>query len=423
MNILHINTLQHGGAALCAMRINNALKAQGIDSRMLFAEGTSLPEGISGAIAQQDKSFWDSNIIGRIIRRLFANTPLCPSKKYKTDRQLTYINNRLEQRLYMHSPFSYYKNIINHPLIKWADIVHLHWVADFVDYPSFFTQIKKPIVWTLHDQHPAIGILHFETPIISQIPEQLQKTNQYCKKIKKDSLRNLQNLTLVAISKQMKEVCKQSDILKQFPTTIINNGINEQLFKPVDKSIARQSLGIPADHIVFAFCANNLSDKWKGTSNLIRALEGLHLHNITLVCIGGGILPVQSSINILKTGYIYNEQILSALYSSADYYLMPSFSEGFAQVPMEAMACGTPVIAYPCSGTDELITDECGIICDDFTIPSLVKAIKTAMGSNYDRKAIRSHLIKRFSYSKIITKYTDLYRTILQQNATVNNHN
>jgi hypothetical protein len=45
-------------------------------------------------------------------------------------------------------------NITKHPLVQEADIIHLHWVANFLDYRSFFKQIQKPIVWTLHDLNP-----------------------------------------------------------------------------------------------------------------------------------------------------------------------------------------------------------------------------------------------------------------------------
>ena len=48
MKILHINTAQQGGAALCARRIHEALVKAGEDSKMLFAEGSELPSDISG---------------------------------------------------------------------------------------------------------------------------------------------------------------------------------------------------------------------------------------------------------------------------------------------------------------------------------------------------------------------------------------
>lgn len=58
-------------------------------------------------------------------------------------------------------PESLYR-IEEHPLVKEADIVHLHWVANFLNYPTFFKKIQKPIIWTLHDMNPFQGLFHYK---------------------------------------------------------------------------------------------------------------------------------------------------------------------------------------------------------------------------------------------------------------------
>lgn len=413
MKILHINASQQGGAALCAIRICKALNAQGIESRMLFADGKELPEGIDGAIARPDKNWWDSNILTRIARRVLVDTPLYPMDKYKMDRKLQKVNSRLPKRLYLHGPFSNYKNIAHHPLVEWADVIHLHWVPDFVDYPTFFKEVKKPIVWTLHDHFPAVGVMHFEKNGKESVPTSLKCLDIFCRDVKHKSLETVNRLNVVAISKQMEIICKKSDILGGFPITLINNGIEEYIYKPVDKLIARKALGIQQNHFVISFCSQTLSDERKGLRELILAIERIGIKNITIVCIGGGDLPIKTSINVIKAGTISNSSIMNLLYSSSDYFAMPSYQEGFAQTPMEAMACGTPVIAFPCSGTEELITNENGIICDDFTVDALESAINQALNTHFDRDKVRDSVVSRFRYDLIAKKYIDLYNSIL----------
>ena len=95
--------------------------------------------------------------------------------------------------------------------------------------------------------------------------------------------------------------------------------------------------------------------------------------------------------------------------------MLPSFQEAFAQTPLEAMACGTPVIAFPCSGTRDLINDDNGIVCDDFTVEALEKGIEMAMKRTYDSNIIVEGLRNRFSYRQIGRQYLSLYQAILKQ--------
>ena len=97
------------------------------------------------------------------------------------------------------------------------------------------------------------------------------------------------------------------------------------------------------------------------------------------------------------------------------FFVLASSQETFAQVPLEAMACGTPVVASPCGVIPELINDQNGIICKDFTVESLVEGIQAAMNRHYDRERIRKDVVERFSYEKIAEQYVNLYESILKK--------
>lgn len=84
---------------------------------------------------------------------------------------------------------------------------------------------------------------------------------------------------------------------------------------------------------------------------------------------------------------------------------------------MEAMACGTPVVAFPCSGAHDLINQENGVVCDDFTVEALAEGIRLAMSRTYDSKKIREDVINRLSYDKIAKQYVELYEKILREQA------
>ena len=126
--------------------------------------------------------------------------------------------------------------------------------------------------------------------------------------------------------------------------------------------------------------------------------------------------------NVIEVGRINEAEQLSWLLSAADYFCMPSFKENFAQTPIEAMACGLPVIAFPCSGTEELITPANGIRCSDFTPEALEEGLRAALAISYDAKAIRKDMIERFSPEKIGNEYLRFYREVIDSKGSEPTH-
>lgn len=82
------------------------------------------------------------------------------------------------------------------------------------------------------------------------------------------------------------------------------------------------------------------------------------------------------------------------------------------------MSCGTPVIAFPCSGVPELINEQNGIICGDFTVEALIKGIKEALGKTYNGDDIRRYVLSHFSYDIIAQQYIQLYNKVLTDTKT-----
>lgn len=296
--------------------------------------------------------------------------------------------------------------------MKEADIIHLHWISGFVDYPSFFRKVKKPIIWTIHDENPGLGISHY-IMWRDSMGKEMRKLERHFVEIKKEALKAVCSLNLVAISSEMKHFLETNEILHSFPVSLIHNGIDGDVFYPSEKEVARKKLSLGGDKIIFLFVAYFINEDRKGLSDLLSVLEKLHIENLTLVCIGNFSKKPDTSIDIRCVGLIRDVRILSEYYSAVDYFCMPSYQEAFAQTPMEAMACGTPVVAYPCSGARDLINENNGVLCSDFTVDALYRGIKEAMSKQYDREWIRKDLLERFSYDVIAKEYIDLYRKSL----------
>lgn len=413
MKILHVNTGQQGGSAWCAVRISRALASEGIESRMLFADGKTLPEGIEGDIAKKDKNPWNRN---GVLRRIKNQLVKMPQRWFMDAEKMRYqLNQANTQRLYLHQPMSDYKNISHHPLVGWADIIHLHWVPDFVDYPTFFRDVKKPIVWTLHDKYPAEGVQHYSSEFYP-IPNELRTLDSACRMIKRKGVLQAKSLNVVAISEMMVDICNHSDVLGGFPVTLIHNGVDTTAFLPYDKRMARKELGIVSDANVFLFSSYVISDGNKGLERLVSAIERAEYSNKILMCIGNigfnQALP-KASFPIIPTGPLTDSDKMSRYYSAADFFIQSSYEESFGQTVLEAMACGTPVISTPCGVSPDLIRPFNGVLCDGFDSDAILNGINKALSRQYDSSSIRQYIVDNYQYDIIAKQYIELYKRIL----------
>lgn len=410
MKIVHITKLPDGGASWCAMRISHALTQQGIDSKMLLMQGRP-NQNIS--IADIDWLYKEhKNILVRLVMKVIR---LILRPKFE---RLIYLRKKAARNnntTFFTSPITAYTNIINHPLIKEADIIHLHWISDFIDFPSFFKKVNKPIVWTIHDENPGLGGFHYRMHKKEASQEYLLLDKKY-EDIKRKAINGKNRPHLIAISNIMYSFLIRNNILGNCPISLIHNGVDCNLFHPISPLQCKKEFGLSFNKKIFLFSSFQIEDERKGLNILISALDALNDNNIILICIGNyKAIPKSNNIEIRCTGLIKDYEILSKYYSASDFFVLSSLQESFAQTPLEAMACGTPVIAFPCGCIPELINKTNGIKCKDFTIDALYEGITLALNSTYHREDIRKDVSSRFSYDVIAKQYMDLYRKILNK--------
>ncbi len=407
MKVVHISNIDTGGAGIAARRIHHALLDMGVDSSMLVRTKYTDDATVTQAVANLNLYNPPKNHLLRKMDKVLRRRGYRLTIVERYERKLERLDMLYGAAYTM--PISQY-DLTKHPLVKDADIIHLHWIANFLDYPTFFPHINKPIVWTFHDENIAYGGFHYgdETNRLNEPFSEIE--TQFVKK-KKDALSDNLNIHMVALSKQMERFYHEHSIQPNYPVSIIHNGIIPDDFQILDREYCRKVLGIPVDNSVVCFCASDINDKYKGLDTLSKTLEQINHPNLTLICVGKGNLP-KGSVDIIGTGPMSNSRLLSVAYSASDLFVMPSYQEAFAQTPIEAMACGCPVVAFPCSGTEELITPGNGVRCPDFSMESLVEGIRTALDTKYDREAIREDVVERFNISRIAGEYIELYKAL-----------
>ncbi len=172
----------------------------------------------------------------------------------------------------------------------------------------------------------------------------------------------------------------------------MRNGVDLSLFKPVPREEARSALDVRG----FVLLSVGHLISRKGHHILIEALKDLT--DCTLVIAGEG--PMRHELERLASelgvagrvrllGEIPHSR-LASIYSASDVLLLASDREGWPNVLLEAMACGTPVAATNVNGTPEIVSrPEAGCLIEERTAPSVVRAVRKLQSASIDRRATR----------------------------------
>lgn len=405
MKILHISTHQTGGAALAALRLHQALLDSGADSRVLTLDGEIEDKHIvrykplldlrhPKGLAKVTKSvLYKLNVgMGRYWR-------MHDEARKDHECQYTY-------------PVSPYR-VESHPLVKWADIIHLHFCDDYINYPTFFKRVKKPVVWTLHDIGIRYGGFHYKNDYDRLLPYFRQIEDEFLT-IKRKALLNAENIHIVSLSQEMFDFCHRIDYLKNKVNFIISNGVDASQFKLLNKKECRNELCLPTDKKILLFVAEFVQTKSKGLNLLKESISAMGEKNI-LLCIVGNYpedMPHKDIINTRYFGKVQDVNTLSKIYSSADYFVMPSSQEVCPQAPLEAMACGTPVVVFPTGAMKDYVLPQYGVVCKDCSLEALKDGIEEALNKSYDGYQLRKYVTDNFSPSKIAQMYINVYKSI-----------
>ena len=265
------------------------------------------------------------------------------------------------------------------PPLPLPDIIHLHWIGSFLDYPSFFQQIplEIPIVWTLHDMHPFTGGCHYSNGCLKfeTVCESCPQLGSYSRfdlakynfSVKERTFHG-RKMHIVADSEWLKSQATKSSLFKSAASiSCIHYGLDHLTYFPKDKKSCRNVLGIDSSQTDFFLCfgANDVTTKRKGMNELIRAIELLGERGIKVTCLVFGLGKFQSHKNIrfIEFGNVTSEQMLSIIYNAADIFVMPSLEEAFGQTCLESMSCGIPVVAFDTGGIPDMIKNyETGLL-------------------------------------------------------------
>ena len=405
MKVIHITTIDIGGAYKAAVRLHEGLTRIGVQSEILLR--TKTEENHAGievfsnqfaALISKAKNVWNLLRADGAIARDVLGT-----------------------------------DISKHEKVREADVIILHWINSFLTVKEIrkLAALRKPMIWFMHDMWLFTGGCHvggecvrYESgcgncPLVSKSGDKdISRTNFQ----EKERLMREIRAVVAGPSQWIVDCAGRSGILAGKNPVCLPNMLDTAVFCPMeDKLRLRGKYGIREGRKAILFGAADIGteNKAKGFSYLQSALGELPREQYQLVIFGnaGGDMKLPQGFEVTLLGFISDERELAEIYNCADVFVTPSLQESFGYTACEAMACGTPVVAFPVGGLREQITHlENGYLAEFQNAQDIAKGIiycaenREQLGVQARKSAVW------YSYEHVAVKYLEFMKTEMGEN-------
>jgi len=349
---LHINQWDtRGGSARVSLRLHQEMTRLGVDSHLMVYGRTGIPRlPVPGSSLLVEESWcrWIDNqarIIQKALHRedrFYASTWMLPLR-------------------------SRFRN---------ADVVQIYGLSG--GYFSFsalpILSSRKPLIWWLTDPWQFTGNCCYPgsckqwmtgcTACVSCSTDSERKAIERNWKLKKVVYNRTQAL-VVAPSKWLYNLAKQSPIMKHFRIEYVPNGVETEVFRPLDRQVMRRLWNVPEDVRCIMISTSTFSDPRKGSQQIGPILEkvkglsgGMNIH---VLFVGRRHAPLEQLLSqyfpFTPTGFIEEARLMATLYNAADLLLHPSLDENLSNMTCDCMSSGTPVFCFDVGGMRDIIAD------------------------------------------------------------------
>jgi len=202
----------------------------------------------------------------------------------------------------------------------------------------------------------------------------------------------------------------------------IPNGFDKKKFYPLNKEVCRDKLNLPKNKKII-FSLSNLIER-KGYKYSIESISRVIKKKKDILYLIGGSGPLKDKLQkqivdsnlqdgVRLVGSIPDDK-LNLWMNACDLFVLPSLSESFGIVQIEALACGKPVVATKNGGSEEIITSkDYGLLCEPANPEDLAEKILIGLDKKWDKNKILNYSTK-FMWSKITKEIIDVYKRVLK---------
>ena len=401
----------NGGAARATYWLAKGLRAKGLDVEFLVEQKVT-------------DNYWVKTYRKNLIGKVFSKIESLILRNIKSNSASHWSlnllwNSDLKKKIELYNP----------------DVINLHWVGNSTLPLRLINKLNKPIVWSFYDMWPFTAGCHYDNFCgkyvsgCNNCPQLDIKFDfsGFLFNLKNRSFKN-SSIRFVSPSIWLKEIACSSKIINDnsLQVDVIPHGTDLNIYNNLEKTFCRNILNLSNQHRYLLFGSmSGVNDQRKGFQYLIPALKILFdsgcYSDVKILIIGENEpqIKINLGFDLQYLGRIADDITLKIIYSASDLVITPSMQEAFGMTASEAMACGTPVVAFNIAGAKDVIDHKInGYLVDPFNIHDLVRGIEWGIGNMCHEvsKAARKKCEEKFDLVNISDDYIQLYNKHIANN-------
>ena len=312
--------------------------------------------------------------------------------------------------LFKHPPYSLALAVALHDAVRKheLDLVHVHYAiphatSAWVAYEMLEGERDLKIVTTLHGTDITLVGLHPSFQAITQFSI-------------------LRSHGLTAVSDFLKRETVRDFSVPESRIEVVPNFVDTRIYRPGLEPCHRATLAPDGEKIVMHISNFRPVKRVEDVVDIFARVLGEIPSRLVLVGDGPDLPRARGKVEELgirdRVVFLGEYTPVQELLSCSDLFLLPSGSESFGLAALEAMACGSPVVASRVGGLPEVIIDgETGYLCEVGDIDEMAAASIRILSDDKHRKELsdagRAFAVKHFSSECIVPQYEEYYRRIL----------
>lgn len=317
------------------------------------------------------------------------------------------------------------------------DIVLLQWLGSRMMSIRQIGRIGRPTAWVLHDSWTFCGAEHYphggaDRRFIEGYRRDNRLKGEWGLDVNRAAWERKRKhwrapLQLIAPSTWMAEEVSRSALAANWPVTVIPNPLDVAWWSGMTRTEARMKLRLDPDVPILLYGAlGGDKDSRKGADLLYSALGELPTHHglsphkpLDILTFGGrpGIRRVGPH-TVRSVGHLDDEG-LRDYYSAADVMVVPSRMDNLPQTAVEAIVCGTPVVAFRTGGLPDIVDDGSnGRLAEPFSAESLAQSIGWVLESPERHRRLSESArstASRWDPERIARRYVALFEEMLER--------